>query len=243
MSFGFTPLIFNHTRSIIYGGTDEQTKNFITEYSTVHASGLKHLKGRAELNILNSNTEQPKVIVKEILNFRKKFKFVAVTLCRSTKISKDYLNTIYSLLIAEPDLCFIAAGLGVRSLQFDQSFIGRLLLLDEILPESLLAFADIYIETFPETQGRAVVEAIEYNIPVIFLKNDNFTHTNLQDRSNFGLCKSDLEIVSLSISVLHDPKLRQDFLADQLKISGQFLCKPDNVWKTIIEAFNYYDMV
>jgi len=239
MSFGFTPLIFNHTRSIICYNIDEKTKNFISEHSFIHASGLKEFNGRAELRILNSSTKYDNSIHNDIQILRNKYKYIVVTLCRFTKITKNYLETIYSLLSADPNICFIAAGPGVSSIQFDQNFLGRIMLFNEIQSEILLEFANIYIETYPEHQGRAAVEAIEKNIPVIFLNNDKFTHVNLHERSMFGSCITENEIVNLSLAVLHDQKLREDFISDQSKISSNFLCKPDKVWQTIIEAFDY----
>ena len=241
MSFGFVPCIFDHTRSIVCFEIDKNTENFISNNSIIHSSGLKQFRARAELSILNINTTKDLNVTNKIENFRRRFKFIAITLCRSSKISIEYLELIYSLLKSDSNLGFIAAGPGVGSIHIDKEFFGQIILFDEITPECLYDVADIYVETFPEHQGRSVVEAFEANIPVIYLCNDSYTHTLLRERSVLGLCKSKTDLLSLSYLILNDFKFKSKFIDEQIKISNNFLCKPDKVWEIIIEAFDYYD--
>ncbi len=241
MSFGFVPCIFDHTHSIICLEIDKNTENFIANNSIVHSFGLKQFHARAELNISNINPTKDVSITNKIEKFRNKFKFIAITLCRSSKISTEYLEFIYSLLKSDPNLGFIAAGPGVVSIHIDKAFLDKIILFDEISPGYLYDVADIYIETFPEHQGRSVVEAIEENIPVVYLCNDSYTHTLLHERSAVGLCKSKTDFLSLSYLILNDFKFKSKFIDEQIKISNNFLCKPDKVWEIIIQAFDYYD--
>ncbi len=243
LSFGFIPCIFSHTKSIIsYKSEYYKMKTFISEFSQAHTPGFRAI-GRAELSFPNLEIDLDEGNSSKILfdNLRKNYKHIAVSLCRATKISKSFLILLKGLLANNPELFIILAGKGMTKINLDENIAQRILLTELVPPRSLLSIADLYLETFPEHQGHSIIEAMQFNIPIIYLNGIDCNHILLEERSKLGLCYSINEAINLASKIFIDSDYKAKLLSDQKHILGNIYDSPNDVWHSIIESFNVYD--
>jgi glycosyltransferase involved in cell wall biosynthesis len=157
------------------------------------------------------------------------------TLCRGTKISREYVDIVSCLLRLRDDVFFAAAGVGVRGTKqlFPEELANRVFLFDSLQPDVFLSRCDIYLETFPEHQGLAVIEAIECRVPVISLDSDEFKHTLLNERYGNLVVSSQAHYIQLAQVLVGDAEARIAAAEAQIKILDGAYATPIQVWEKI----------
>lgn len=128
---------------------------------------------------------------------------VLIAAGRSEKfLDREYWETIFEVLVIRQEIQFIVIGLESRPPFLDELMTGDLKRRVHILGwldnyQSILALADIVIDTYPSGGGITCLESMAFGIPVIMFKND---YLQPFDQRTWSLAEEILENEELVIS-------------------------------------------
>jgi glycosyltransferase involved in cell wall biosynthesis len=241
LSFGFNLAVFNHTKAILaYGKKDEIYESYICEHQLNHKGKFRWIPGRVESTFpnLDPRLEISASALSRIEAVRRDNDFVFVSLCRGTKISEQFLGFLRRLIETNSNVGVIIAGPGVDGIE--ASWKGadgnknRIAFLDHTPPFHLLNIADFYIETWPEHQGHAVIEAMHFKVPVLSINGEECDHILLAERSPSSIFPDSDTLLEAIPSLLADSNRIDSVLDDQAKILKEVYCDPIYFWKVFI---------
>jgi hypothetical protein len=157
------------------------------------------------------------------------------TLCRSTKISHRFVQLVVKLLRAEARAIFFAAGQGVSGLRtmFPSEILDRVFLFEEVASEEVLDFFDIYLETFPEHQGMAIVEALGRRPIVVSLNSTDAKHILLKERVADCVADSEINYFELVRRLIRDNSFRVELREAQARVRRGIFGDPEDNWSAI----------
>jgi glycosyltransferase involved in cell wall biosynthesis len=242
LSFGFNLVVFNHTKAILaYGKKDDIYESYIRKNYQSHQSKLRWIPGRIESTFpnLDPSREISSSALARIEAVRKNNDFVFVSLCRGTKISHQFLEFLRRLIESNTSVGVIIAGPDVDRIEAPwttEESKNRVAFLDHTPPFHLLNVANFYIETWPEHQGHAVIEAMHFNVPVLSINGKECDHILLAERSRNSVYPDSATLLDAIPSFLADPNKTKTILDDQAEILREIYCDPMYFWQVFIDS-------
>lgn len=242
LSFGFNLAIFNHTKSILaYGKRDEVYESYISTHHNAHHKKLRWIPGRVESTFpnLDPKLKISPIALRKIEAVRKDNDLVFVSLCRGTKLSRQFLDFLRRLIELNPNVGVIIAGPGVDKIEPPVEVKGnksRIAFLDQVPPFHLLNIANFYIETWPEHQGHAAVEAMHFQVPVLSINGKECDHILLAERSPNSIYPDSKTLLEAIPSLLNDSNKIRSILDDQEKLLKEIYCESMPFWKIFIDS-------
>jgi glycosyltransferase involved in cell wall biosynthesis len=242
LSFGFNLAVFNHTKAILaYGKRDEIYESYIRKNYQTHQSKLRWIPGRIESTFPNLDParEISSSALARIEAVRKNNDFVFVSLCRGTKISQLFLEFLRRLIECNVSVGVVIAGPGVDRIEAPwkiEENKNRVAFLDQTPPFHVLNVANFYIETWPEHQGHAVIEAMHFKVPVLSINGNECDHTLLAERSPNSVYPDSASLLDAIPNFLANPNKTNTILDDQAKILREVYCDPKYFWQIFIDS-------
>lgn len=242
-SFGFNLFVTKNCTTII-GGRDDSSLHRLAAYAqekllsqeiTLRVGHFPRLRVERGLAAKRPTveTEETKRAVRELSALKEVL--IMGTLCRSTKISMDFISLVSELLRSESNVVFFAAGNGVGGLRsrFPPDVLNRVFLFNQIVSKDLLNLCDVYLETFPEHQGMSVVEALHTKAVVISLNNADARHVLLGERLAECVVSSRDEYLKLARRLVFDQSLRRRLRMLQAELLQRLFGDPADSWASV----------
>jgi hypothetical protein len=232
ISWGFTPAIFIGVDEIICGFSEKgifdacyQRYGFLGQQK--HVKRCETLSGTKSLERRLQDGDE---IRRVLLALRRDNSPIFGTLCRGSKLSEEFLHTAQRLAESTNGIVLIA-GIGVkRSLSSFERVIG----FDSLPPWELLTAIDVYLETFPEFQGYAAVEAIKVGVPVVtLLRNGEYSPT-IHERYPNNIASDLSGYVELATVLATKPGFAINRSREQNSYIKSAIIGPDEYWRSIL---------
>jgi glycosyltransferase involved in cell wall biosynthesis len=174
----------------------------------------------------------------QIIDFRGRFDRLVGTLCRYGKISAGFIDAVEKILSDHHGVGFVIAGDGCPEIlsKFNSRFAGRILALDRLPSFEILSVCDVYLETFPEHQGLAAVEAIKSGLPVVYLDSGDARHTLLSERSPLTRSPSVEQYTATVGRLLYSDPFRETVVLDQSRALAVRRMSGADYWNAVFAA-------
>jgi hypothetical protein len=237
--FGFSLFVFSNVKAIV---TQELTPR-IDKFLLSQARGLVgryvcppriHAETpNLELRLPDESDE--KLRLQEL---RGSCERVYASLCRAGKVSPEFVSLLDRLLARDPSGGVVIAGAGCQGLlsELKRRYPRRVLALGNLPSGEVLRIADVYLETFPEHQGLAVVEAMKSRKPVVFLDNADCPHTLLNERAGSGRAASLDDYLECALRLGLEPAFRGALVDSQERVLASREISPSEYWGCVFAA-------
>jgi len=236
-SWGFN-LFISRNCSLILGSTSESASVDLINSARALIPGFRidHVRvPRSRVAKAVTTESHPRIRetirITEAVRNQKSF-YIFGTFCRGTKISRRFASAVSEILRYLPESIFIGAGTGVLDTLelFDEGIRNRVILFDNVEPEHVLKDIDVYLETFPEHQGMAALEALNHEVPVVSLNASDASHILLNERLAECVVGDVDSYVTLALALAQDHSRAQCVRNAQRRVAENAYEAPEMIW-------------
>lgn len=224
---GFLPFFISPVKRIV---SLPAQKTFVSQFQ----------KNREKISFINRPYSNEKNLVDVSLRkFFDKDNVVFGSLGRGEKLQIEYIEFVAGILREIKNAKFIWAGKRSKEKlkDFPADIRERIELHDPIKAGDFLKDIDVFLETFPENQGYAVLDALHMDCVIISFdpKNSNANKSERLDRSIF---RKSVEALDFVKAIIADNKFREDILIEQRKLINGFP-KKGEYWNNFLDTLTF----